>query len=112
MQKSLKHLRKQRRKNLVSDLSSINNFGNPIVEPKEAKWFIVTDPYLSFVPILIMAHDETEVLKHLTKDPFMDTRYLSYIPEENEAERIDQLEEELYVNRVRPIDLIGGGKNS
>lgn len=96
----------------MSDLSSINNFGNPIAEPKVAKWFIVTDPYLSFEPILIMAHDEKEVLKHLTKDPAMDERYLSRIPEEDLVARVEYLEEELYVNRVRPIDLIGGGKNS
>ena len=111
MRKLLKHLRKQRRKPLVSDLSSINNFGNPIAEPKVAKWFIVTDPYLSFEPILIMAHDEKEVLKHLTKDPDMNERYLSYIPEEEDESRIAKLEEELYVTHVEPIDLIGGANH-
>lgn len=111
MRKLLKHLRKQRRKPLVSDLSSINNFGNPIAEPKVAKWFIVTDPYLGFEPILFIAHDEKEVLQQLTKDPDMNERYLSRIPEGDLVARVEYLEEELYVTHVEPIDLIGGANH-
>lgn len=96
----------------MSNLSEINNFGKPVVEPKVAKWFIVTDPYNTFEPILFKAHDETKVLKYLAKDKYMIDRYLSDLEDDDEQARLERLDEELFVTLSKAIDLIGGGSNS
>lgn len=96
----------------MSNLSEINNFGKPVVEPKVPKLFIVTDPYNTFDPFLFKAYDEKEVLQQLVKYPYMIDRYLSDLGDADEEARLERLDEELFVTPAKPVDLTGGGTDS